>query len=187
MKLTGAVRRPVQRVVRWRQGYSPETWVTVVSRDMGHSVMILVGTQGGAPCPGDTPPPWTRTSKSLLTTCDERGRSLNGAPCTASVVRRATSGASALSPPVHQVWRITRAPRAPAPSRRLSTSSRPSSRCAVDTLHGAPRHWCRSCTTAIRIGRCPGAPRSATSCAAMAWSRRSDTIDTSATPANRPH
>ena len=127
--------------------------------------------------------PWRHTSptdripKSSPITCGKRCRSLSYAPYTASVGRRATRGSSAISPPVRRAWRIPRASRAPTRIRHLSTSSRPSSRCAVGTLHGAPRNCCRSCTHVIQAGRCPGAPRSATFCAAMAWSRRNDTLD----------
>ena len=34
-------RRPLQRVVRWPLGYGPETWVTVLSRDIGDSLTRL--------------------------------------------------------------------------------------------------------------------------------------------------
>jgi hypothetical protein len=168
-------------------GYGPETWVTVKSRDMGHSLKTIVGTQGGAPCPGDQYSPWTRRPHSSPIPCGQHCRSLRDAPWTASVARRARSGSSALSPPVHGVWRIALASRAPAPIRRLRTSSRPSSRYAVGTLHGAPSNGCRSCPYIIRPGRGPGAPRSATSCAARAWSRRHDTGVTAGIPANQPH
>jgi hypothetical protein len=178
--------RLLQRLVRLRPRYGPETWVTVTSRDMGHSLMLVVGTPGGARCPGDTPHPWTRRPNASPMTCEEHCRSQRGAHGTASVVRRATSGSSASSQPVHRVWRIARANHAPAPLRRRSTSSTPSSNCAVGILRGAPRHGGRSCKHVNRAGRCPGAPRSATSCAALAWYRRHDTLATSATPATRP-
>jgi hypothetical protein len=153
---------------------------------MGNSLMIVVGTQGGARCRGDKHHPWTRRSNSSPITCEERCRSLSCANCKASVVRRATRGPSALSHPGHQVWRSARATHASAPIRRLSTSSTPSSNRAVRTLRGAERNCCRSCKKVIRVGRYPGAQRSATSCAAMVRCPRNHPIDTSATPANQP-
>jgi transposase-like protein len=53
-------------------------------------------------------------------------------------------------------------------------------------LHGVPRTCCRFCIHVIQAGRGPGAPRSAISCAATAWSLRHVTSGLSATPANRP-
>ena len=84
-----------------------------------------MGTHGGARCPGDIHHPWTRRPNAAPMTCDARGRLLRGAPGTASVVRLVTSGATAISPSIHQVWRIARANRPPAPIRCLSPSSRP--------------------------------------------------------------
>jgi hypothetical protein len=109
-------------------------------------------------------------------TCGTPERSLRDAPWTASVGRRATRGSSAISPPVQRAWRSVRARRAPPRLRRLRPSSRPASRGAVGPLHGAPRPWWRSCPYVLRAGPCPGAPRAATCCAAMAWSRRNDTL-----------
>ena len=147
---------------------------------MGHRVTRRVGPQGGAPCPGATHPPWTSRPTFLPMPCGNRGRSLRYAPWPVSVVRRATRGALAISPPVHRVWRIARASRAPALIRRLRTSSRPSLRGAVGLHPGAPSNCCRSCTHIIRAGRCPGAPQPATSCAAMAGSLRHAALATSA-------
>jgi hypothetical protein len=158
----------------------------VRSGDMGHSLMIVVGTQGGARCPGDRHHPWPRSPHSSPMTCEEHCRSLSGANWTASVVRRALRRSSAIAHPGYQVWRSACANHAPAPIRRLSTASTPSSNGPVGTLRGAERNGCRSCTHVIRVGRGPGAQRSATSCAAMIWCPRHDTIDTSATPAHQP-
>jgi hypothetical protein len=40
-----AMRHPLAERRQHRARYSPETWVTVESRDRGHSVMIVVGTK----------------------------------------------------------------------------------------------------------------------------------------------
>jgi hypothetical protein len=140
--------------------------------------MRLMGTQGGARCPGDTQHPWTSRPNSSPMTGDERGRVRSGAHCTASVVRRVTRGSTASSHPVPQVWRLARANRPPAPSRRLSTSSRPSSSGAIIPRHGGPRHCLPFSRNGSRAGRYPRAPRVAISAAARAGCPRHDTVDT---------
>jgi hypothetical protein len=153
---------------------------------MGTSLVIRMVTHGGAQCPGDTYHPWTPKPQSSPTTWDERGRCLGCVHCTSSVASLATRGATALSQPVPQVWRIARANRSPAPSRRLSTSSRPSSNCASITLRGAPRTGWQGARHGSPAGRYPRAPRFALSSAAVAWCPRHDTVDTLAIRVSPP-
>ena len=76
-----------------------------------------------------------RSLATPQTTCDERCRSLSWARSTASVVRRATDGSRALAPPVHQGWRMVRAPHAPIRTPPVSGGPR-------DTELGIGKHAC---------------------------------------------
>jgi hypothetical protein len=107
-------------------GYGPETWVTVLSRDMGHSVMLAVGPHGGAPCPGDTPPPWTTRPHALPMTFVTVCRSPRSASSTISAVKPALSGLTALSSMARPAWTSAHAHHTPAHARRPMLWWRPS-------------------------------------------------------------
>jgi hypothetical protein len=128
--------------------------------------------------------PWRHTSPlDPKTPCiaDSRRRTRSmTAVCTRYGVRRVTRGSTARSHPVHRVWRSARANRAPAPIRRLRTSSRPASHGARITRRGAPRHGWPGSRHVLRAGRSPRAPRVAISAAARAWCPRPDPVDTGA-------
>jgi hypothetical protein len=148
-----------------------------LSRDMGHRVMICVGTPGGAPCPGDTPHPWTRRPHASPTTGEARSRARSCANSPTSVVRRATRGSRAIAHMAREAWRNAHASRIPAPITRPGTWSMPALHGAVIPLPGAPRTGGPCARHGSRAGRDRRAPRSASSSAAMASCPRHDAVD----------
>lgn len=109
--------RKVSSHLSMAQRYGPGTWVIVESRDMGNSLMIGLGTHGGAPCPGVTHHPWTRKRNSLPITFVPVYLSRSSASSTISAAKPAIRGLTAISSMARPVWTSAHASQLPAQAR----------------------------------------------------------------------